>query len=501
MPRIIVASYLFTSFALVGCASTRPEPRPATVSGVNGPSFIAGNLRLPDGQRRPDLTDATVAIGWYRPAELATMRDPKRAGLNLLAWIQRLRIVPHVDLSRPGARVPFVVPYEGGPAVLVAFLDIRKAFWATVFGKGADGNLASVAKRAVSARPGETARADIVFDREVKERRLPEACSGERFELLHLDAPEVGGTIGNPTRRRVCVYRPPSYATQAKRRYPVVYVLQGLFGTDQSPFRSRKKQPHLGQMADQLAAATGREMILVSVDTSSLAGSSYFVKSPLTGDWEGFLTERVVGAIDRRYRTVASPRARGLVGHSTGGFNAMSLGIRRPDVFSAVAASGPDALDLGPWLIAEGRPVPLWLAWMRVEDAMGGSGQFVSYGADWSPDPEAARGFSWPVDLDTGRVRPEVWARWERWSPSRLLEDPATLQRVRQTLSGRILLAPSAADEFRLYPPAQRFHAQLKGLGIAHEWRVWPGGHGSHGAERLRHALAFLSARLMVSDR
>ncbi len=485
-----VAALLVFSSCVVGCASTSPSI--ATVAGLSGPSKITGSIRLRSGMSRPGLTDATVGVSWYRKAEIAQLQDPRHMIYHLLSWVQRLRILRGVDLSQPGARVPYELPYEGGEVVIMAVLDQAKAFWETAFGGGADGNLIHFASRPVESNAEGLAHHDIVFDRRRDEQRLPEVCAGPRFRLLHIEAPEVAGTVGNSTRRRVCVYLPPSYESAAERRYPVVYALPGLSGTDQSAFRARRGRKHLGQLADALAKETGRELIIASVDSSNRLGSSYFVRSPLTGDWASFLTRRVVAEMDRRFRTEAQPKARALLGHSTGGFNAVSLGLRFPTVFQTVAASAPDALDFGPWLAKEGRAIPLWLAWMRVEDAVEGPGQLVSYAADWSPEPSAPRGFVWPIDLSTGLVRPKVMQRWLEHSPSELLKRPQILEPARRLLSGRILLAPSSTDEFRLYPPAQRFHQQLLTAEIAHEWKVWSGGHASHGEARMSHALRFV---------
>ena len=57
--------------------------------------------------------------------------------------------------------------------------------------------------------------------------------------------------------------------------------------------------------------------------------------SPTTGDWERFVAEDLVAYIDGQYRTLANRMSRGLAGHSMGGYGALRIGMKRPDVFSA----------------------------------------------------------------------------------------------------------------------------------------------------------------------
>src|SRR5207342_1193343 len=72
--------------------------------------------------------------------------------------------------------------------------------------------------------------------------------------------------------------------------------------------------------------------------------------SPATGDWERFVVEDLVGYVDGHYRTLAHRMSRGLAGHDAGGYAAIRIGMKRPDVFAnlfAMGASGdPAALEI-----------------------------------------------------------------------------------------------------------------------------------------------------------
>jgi len=71
-------------------------------------------------------------------------------------------------------------------------------------------------------------------------------------------------------------------------------------------------------------------MIVVAVDTSTRTGSTYLIDSPTSGNWDAFFAKRLIPYIDAHYRTLARGEGRAIVGHSTGGFNAVSYGMRHP---------------------------------------------------------------------------------------------------------------------------------------------------------------------------
>jgi S-formylglutathione hydrolase FrmB len=63
---------------------------------------------------------------------------------------------------------------------------------------------------------------------------------------------------------------------------------------------------------------------------------SMYSNSPTTGDWERFVAEDLVAFIDSHYRTLAKPISRGLAGQFMGGYGALRIGMKRPDVFSSL---------------------------------------------------------------------------------------------------------------------------------------------------------------------
>lgn len=161
---------------------------------------------------------------------------------------------------------------------------------------------------------------------------------------------------------RHAAWLPPGYTTSA-RRYPVVYLLRGHHREWQRIHRAPRGYTALGvplrevDVSRVMAALvrSGRipPVIVVMPCMSNRDGTL----SALAIDWIGrrhahgralrgvgsgqfgrHMLEEIVPEMDRRLRTIPERRARMLDGFSLGGFMAMSLALRRPDLFGAVGA-------------------------------------------------------------------------------------------------------------------------------------------------------------------
>jgi S-formylglutathione hydrolase FrmB len=75
------------------------------------------------------------------------------------------------------------------------------------------------------------------------------------------------------------------------------------------------------------------------------------------GRFEDLLIKEVLPEVDRRYRTIPDGGHRGVDGFSLGGFSAVSLGLRFPDLFSSIGAFEPAVVYTGGRL-PNGKPDP-----------------------------------------------------------------------------------------------------------------------------------------------
>ena len=197
-------------------------------------------------------------------------------------------------------------------------------------------------------------------------------------------------------------------------------------------------------------------------------------------------------------RVIPRRTARALIGQSTGGYNALSYGIRHSDMFSVIGSSAPDADDMEAWIVETSanpgsrRRAREWIRkWAAFEAKLGGPGQITSYAADFAASTRA----EWPFDLRSGEIDETVLARWIDKTPRGLIRDPKNIARLKKDLSGRILITVGRNDEFDLFAPAERFAKQLGDAGIETKLVPTDQGHGD-GLERIETCLRFALERL-----
>ena len=151
-----------------------------------------------------------------------------------------------------------------------------------------------------------------------------------------------GNREADSPERAVTVYLPPDYAGDEKRRFPAVYLLHGDGGSENTFIDQAFA---LQQSADRLAAAQGfSEFVVVTPNATRVTGSMY-PSSAAAGDWERFVADDLVAAIDGRFRTLTHRMSRGIAGHGSGAEAALRIGMKRPDVFANLYAMSPSAVD------------------------------------------------------------------------------------------------------------------------------------------------------------
>lgn len=309
-----------------------------------------------------------------------------------------------------------------------------------------------------------------------------------RVEIVEFESAALkGNAAGDPNTRRVPVWLPPSYDAEPSRRYPVLYVLTGFAGRGRMLLNDSPFSPSLDDRLDALVAGGEcGEMIVVMPDCFSRFGGSQYLDSPATGAYATHLAGELVPWIDARFRTRPSREHRGVAGKSSGGFGALTLGMKRADLFAAVAChSGdlyfeycyrPDLPVALSTLQAAGGAQAFLERFERATQK--GKQEFATYNilgmaAAYSPDPNAELGVALPFDLASGEFRPEVWERWLAHDPLRLLDAHVDALRSLRLL----FIDCGTRDEFHLQHGARMFSRRLSELGVAHVHEEFDDGH------------------------
>jgi len=297
-----------------------------------------------------------------------------------------------------------------------------------------------------------------------------------------------GNLEGDSPDRDVFVYLPASYASSPNRRYPVLYFLHGYGAHAETYWNSLS----VASAAD----AAGSEMILVLPDAFTIYDGSMFSNSPTTGDWETFVADDLTSYIDGHYRTIANRAARGLSGHSMGGYGTVRIGMKRPDAFGALYAMSSccllqDAQQLLPGQPAAGKQAP---PAANAKGKQGGGGALAkalqSQAAAWAPNPQNPPLY---FDLPTkdGELQPLVAAKWTANSPLLMADQYVpNLKRYRA-----IAIEVGTRDPF-LNLNTQLDQA-LTRLGVQHKFETYDGDHGSRIKARFsENLLPFFTANL-----
>jgi S-formylglutathione hydrolase FrmB len=119
---------------------------------------------------------------------------------------------------------------------------------------------------------------------------------------------------------------------KSNKRYPVLYLLHGLFG-HHDDWITRTNLAEYARMYD-LIIVTPEGNDSWYIDSATVASDKY----------ESYILRELIPDVDARYRTIKDRRARGVAGLSMGGYGALKCGLKHPDYF-AFAGSLSGALD------------------------------------------------------------------------------------------------------------------------------------------------------------
>jgi enterochelin esterase-like enzyme len=329
----------------------------------------------------------------------------------------------------------------------------------------------------------------------------PAAAQG-RLEIVQVPAPSLAGNrLGTASEQTAAVYLPQSYGRSSARRYPVIYLLHGIFDSHETWLA----YVDIAERLDRLIAARRiPDVIVVMPDGFNIYGGGFYRNSPVSGNWGDFVTDDLVRFTDERYRTLARAGGRALAGWSMGGYGAIHLAMERPGLYSVVYAISPCCLapveDLGfgndAWQRAyrfEGE-ADLQAA-MEARDfyAVAGIGVLTAF----SPAPEAAPFFvDFPFVIERGQVVPEDGvfdAYVARFPLSQVAQHRDALAGLRA-----FGMDYGVDDQYAHIPTATRqFSLRLSELRIPHRLEVYDGDHREHVAERLESiVLPFIASAL-----
>lgn len=299
-----------------------------------------------------------------------------------------------------------------------------------------------------------------------------QAVSG-KVQSFFINAKTLQNTGGENPNRKVSVYLPPGYES-GSQRYPVIYYLHGFTGTD-SIYAPMKDILDEGIRSKKI-----RPFILVQADHFTLYEGSFYSNSSLTGNWEDFTAKELVAYIDKTYRTIAKREARGIGGHSMGGYGAFKIGMLHPDVFSSIYALSPGLLafvkEFGPnsnsYKDAAGIKTKEELNKTYYPKVL------MAVGRAWSPNPNKPPFYCdlpFTYDGDKVIVNQTVYEKWEANMPVYMVDKYA--DNLRKLKAIKMDWGRNDAPRFSIQ--IGMLSQRLENLGITHFAEEYIGDHNN----------------------
>jgi len=263
--------------------------------------------------------------------------------------------------------------------------------------------------------------------------------AGPRAECLSAPSKILGHPVA------YCVLLPPSYDAEKSRRYPILYLLHGLGDNEQMLIHSGG----FNLVEDLWERHQLGDLLIVTPD----GGSSFYINShDSRRRYEDFFLREFVPHIENRYRTHPGRASRGIAGISMGGYGALHLAFRHPQLFGSLGAHSAALLEKLPTVtVGDSRQ----LARSRILGDVFGS----------------------PLD-------PVFWKQ----------NDPLAIARAANLTGLRIYFDCGSEDDFGFEIGAAALDKILNSRRIPHEFHLYSGGHNwVYVAEHLPALLQFHS--------
>jgi len=318
----------------------------------------------------------------------------------------------------------------------------------------------------------------------------------DEFHFVSLE----GNLVGDSPNRKVIVYLPPSYDRQKKLRYPVVYLLHGFngYGVGNKGWVREGGNFNVETISRLITEKKIRPMIVVMPDGSNRYGGSIYTNSITTGNWEDYIVSELVAFIDTHYRTLPKAESRGIAGHSMGGYGALKLAMKHPDVFGAVYGTSPCCMTAPPTPVISQSLIAAQklTSFEEADQAPFPVRVSFAFAAAWSPDPTKPPFFSaYPVsdNSNDGESSAAVIARWQANIPTYMADQYVTnLRRLRG------IAFDAGTKELPLQNANRQFAEALKRNRIEHTFEVFDGGHTDKARERIETKMLPFFSRTLV---
>ena len=298
--------------------------------------------------------------------------------------------------------------------------------------------------------------------------------------------------VNESNQREVLIYLPPNYETDVTNKYPALYLLHGYGENANAWFENPHTQGfHVQKSMDSLInSGLINEMIVVMPSCDNRFGGGWYTNSTSTGNWEDFISYELVAFIDSNYRTIDQSSARGIAGHSMGGYGALKIAMKHPDTFGFVYAMS--SVNLASDKLAQMKYGEL-LTKLESKSKLSEYSLFdkliLSKALAFVPNDVSPYYSEYLFNRHSGELKLDslVWQQWE----SHLLAN--RIDNFKSQNKELIIAFDHGSEDF-LVGESREFSRKLHNEGIRHIFTEYKGGHTNKVRDRLEnYVLPFFS--------
>jgi S-formylglutathione hydrolase FrmB len=278
----------------------------------------------------------------------------------------------------------------------------------------------------------------------------PAATDGSRIDYAAMQSAALGREL------KFAVQLPPSYDKDTKRKFPVLYFLHGMNGNE-GEFENRGVAAAINKLREEGKIG---EMIIVAPGGKN----SFYLNAKNGEQYEDAIIKDLIPHIEKTYRTAGTRDGRAIQGISMGGFGALVLAFKHPEMFSSVTAHCAAIFSELPNTSGSDR-----------------RGQFLAR--------LVGSIFGEPADQSFFHAN----------NPMDLADTNAA---VLKKSAMKIYFDVGDQDRYGFTQPNKDFAERLTKAGVAHEFHVFPGGHGwEYMISVAQHSYGFLWGNFKTSGK
>jgi S-formylglutathione hydrolase FrmB len=157
------------------------------------------------------------------------------------------------------------------------------------------------------------------------------ATQDSGVEYGSLQSPSLGKEL------KYAVQLPPSYKSDTKRRYPVLFFLHGMNGNE-GEFQRRGVAAEVIKLRDEKKIG---EFIIVA----PAGENSFYLNSKSGVLYEDAIIKDLIPHIEKTYRAMGTTAGRAIQGISMGGWGALMIAFKHPEMFASVSTHSAALYD------------------------------------------------------------------------------------------------------------------------------------------------------------